>query len=543
MGILACYLCSVEPTALEVVPLTKGAYEKNLKIISENTFGDCIELSDRGVRLEVLQKICKVVDAGRLEVPMDGKKRSPGECIVDGLVKPVTETRKCSYATHLYQDPNTRNLVGKCNTFLSHPWSADFQITVAAIVEYEKTLPKGSPPKFYFVDYFAVNQHSPGSDLKQLEDLVGLSDTLVLMARPWKNPVALTRLWCIFEIAHAVLKSTKIEIILCPTEIKSFQQSLRKNIKGAWELVGELFKNIDSKNATATKKTDIEKIRKIIKNELGGFIKVDTIVADGLRNWFIRSSKALLKNFPDDDKGSNEHAALVWQVAEFHYSQSQHLEAASLYNEAAIIFKKNNNDHWLTCEKDRTFMFRKMGMLEEALPMAIKNLENQEKVRGPMHLGTLCSKRCLGAIQKDLGMNREAEENLRAILKVFEDAEEPDADQIQRTKYQLAEAIRNLGRLEEAEKMYQDLIDHRIKTHGPDHASTLNSVLMKARCIALAGKPGLALSLYEKVLPTLRMQWGANDQSVIKGNKWIDEARSQLRKKKKQAGVDSAGTI
>jgi len=349
MGILASYFCSQ---------------------IFETTFGDDVELSHRGVRLEVLQKICKEVEAGRLQVPADDKERSPGERIVDGLVKPVTDTRKCSFATHLLQEPSTRNLVGKCNTFVSHPWSADFQVTVAALVEYEKALPKGSTPKFYFVDYFAVNQHSPSNDLKQLADLVGLSDTLVLMARPWENPVALTRLWCIFEIAHAVLSSTEIEIILCPEEIKNFQHSLRTNIKDSWELLGELFKNIDSRNATASKESDIEKIGQFIENELGGFIKVDTIVADGLRNWFIRSAKALLKNFPDDDKGSNEHAGLIWQVALFHYSQSQYPAAVRLFDEAAIIFKKNNNDQWLTCEKDSIFMFRKMGKLKEALPMA-----------------------------------------------------------------------------------------------------------------------------------------------------------------------------
>jgi len=497
--------------------------------VGDDFEGDVIDLDDRGVRLEVLLKVCEIVKAGQLNVPEDDKKRSPGESIVDGLVKPETKTRKCSYCSHLYQNRSTRHLVGRINTFVSHPWRTNFQITVDALVEYEKALPEGSPAQFYFVDYFAVNQHSPGKDLKRLADLVGLSDTLTLMAEPWQNPDALTRLWCIFEIAHAVLKNTKIEIILAPNEIKSFQDRIRKNSSSAWELLGELLKNIDSANATATQKPDIAMIQKFIKTELGGFMKVDTMVADGLRNWYVRSAKALLKNLPDIDKGSNEQAELMWQVAEFLYSQSQYSEAAGLYDNAAVIYKSNNNEEWLTCEKDRVFMFRKMGKLKEALKMATQNLENQLKVRGPKHLGTLAAKRCLGAIQKDLGMNREAEQNLRATLEVLEMTEKPDSSHIQVTKYQLAEALRNLGRLEEAMEMYQELIDVKTNSskYGPKHASTVNCVLMKARCISLSGHPERALSHYNDALPILRKDWGSNDPSVIKGAQWSEEARYQ----------------
>jgi len=497
------------------------------------TEGDNIEISQRGVRLEALQKISEGIDVG-LNLPADDEKRNPGEQLVDGLIKPLTDKRKCSYATHLFQDPNTRNLVGQCNVFVSQPWSSTFQVTVAAIVEYEKTLPEESPPQFYFVDYCAINQHNPSDDLKQLGDLIESSNKMLLMADSWKKPVALTRLWCIFEVALAALRSKEVEIILSPEDITSFQKALTENVDDAWDFVGKLFKNIDSKNATASKEIDVDKIRNFIENELGGFIEVDTVVADGLRDWFVRSAKALYKNFPDADKGTNGHALLIWKVAEFHYSQSKYSEAAVLYDEAANIFKKNNHDHWMTCEKDRIFMFRKMGKLEEALPMAIKNLENQEKFRGPMHLGALASKRCLGAIQKDLGMNKEAEENLRTILEIFEKAEEPDEHQIRVTKYQLAEALRNLGRLDEAMEMYQDLINRKTKSDGRNAPSTLNCVLMKGRCLALENKPELAIPLYEESLPILRVKWGAKDPSVINGNKWIEEARLQLLEKKEE---------
>jgi len=497
-----------------------------------NPVSDAIELIDRGVRLKVLQQVYEEVQAGRLAVPDDFKDPSPGESIVHGLVKPLTNTMKCSYSSYLYENASTRNLVGRINTFVSHPWHYDFGILISALVEYEKTLPKDSDPQYYFVDYFAINQHEPGKDLKRLAWLVGESDTLALMAQPWRQPYVLGRLWCVFEIAHAVMKGTKIEIVLSKDEKQNFQKSLTENdSKSAWELLSDLLKGIKSENATASYEPDIKMIRNLIETdpEIGGYIKVDTNVADGLRNWFLRSAKALLRK-PEADKSSNRHAELTWQVAEFHYSQSKYLEAASLYDKAAVIFKKNKHDKWLTCEKDRIFMFRKMKKLKEALAMAKQNLENQTEIRGAKHLGTLESKRCLGAIQKDLGMNREAEENLGAILEVFKETEDPDGFQISATKYQLAEALRNLGRLKQAEEMYEELIQSKTRRSGKDDPSTINCVLMKARCIDLAGNSKDALSAYEDALPKLRMHWGANDPSVIKGSQWIKEAQAKLGK-------------
>jgi len=494
----------------------------------ETTSSDSIMIANRGVRLKVLQKISDDLKAGRLQLPADNKKRSFGEQIVDGLVKPVTNSRKCSYATYLYEDPNTKDLVGKCNTFLSHPWSADFEITVAALSEYERTLPKGSPPKFYFVDYFAVNQHNASADLKQLEDLVRLSDTLVLMAEPWSNPEALTRLWCIFEIAHAVLGNTEIEIVLRPEQVIDFQKELRENTEGLWDFVGKMFENIDSQNAKAKYEGDVKNISQFIEKELGGFANVDAMVADGLRNWFLRSANALLENVPDERLSSIEYAKLIYTVAGIHYTQCKYAEAAALYDKATTIFKNNNDKFWVYAEKDKVFMFRKMKKFEEALSLAIQNLQNWEKVEGKTHDGWYCAKRCIGSIQIGLGMNEEAEESLRAALEAFEKSD--DQYQIRTTKYQLAEALRNLGRLEEAVEMYQDLINHFTKIHGSDSPSTLNCVLMRARCLALGNSPEVALPLYEAALPVLRINWSDKDPSVIKCKKWIDEARLQLFK-------------
>jgi len=485
-----------------------------------------MKISDRGVRLEVLQDICNRIDTGQMDVPNDEKKRSPGEQIVDGIVKPVTDERKCSYAEYLYADTNTRELVGECNAFLSHPWGTEFKVTVAAIAEYERKLPEGSPPQFYFCDYLAINQHSPGSDLKELGDLVQFCETLVLMAVPWRNPVCLTRMWCIFEITHACVADTKITIILPPKEQEEFLKDLRENMNRVWDFLSQIFDKIDSKNAQARYESDVKNIGNFIKTELGGFIKVDSMVSEAMRKWFLSSAEVLKESFPEAEKGSNEHATLIHEVAQFYYGQSLYEDAARLMDESISILQKNKNSKWLIYEKNKIYMVRKSGKALEALPMAITNLDRQIEEFGEIAISTLECKRLLGTVYKDLGMNPQAEKILRAILEVFE---KDKLDwQIRVTKFQLAEVLRNSGKLDEAEEMYDWLVKRNTDRVGRKSASTMCCVLNSARCLHAKGKREVALKLYEEAVPILLVKWGMRDPQTILGQKWLSDCRSEL---------------
>jgi len=485
-----------------------------------------LKISDRGVRLEVLQEICTRIETGQIDVPNDEKKRNPGEEIVDGIVKPVTNEWKCSYAEYLYADPNTRNLVGECNAFLSHPWGTKFKVTVAAIAEYERKLPEGSPPQFYFCDYLAINQHSPRSDLKELGDLVQFCETLVLMAAPWRNPACLTRMWCIFEITHACVGKTKITIILPPHEKDEFQKEMIKNMNNVWGFLNNIFDKIDSKNAQARNERDVKNIGNFIKTELGGFLKVDSMCSEAMREWLLSSAVALKETFPETEKGTYEHAELIHKVALFYYGQSLHEDAARLMDEAIAIQKKNKNSRWLIYQKNKVYMIRKSGKALEALPMAISTLNLEIEEFGEMAEHTLECKRLLGTVYKDLGMNPEAEKILKEILGVFE---KDKLDwQIRVTKFQLAEVLRNSGKLDDSEKMYDWLVKRNTDRVGRENVSTMCCLLNYARCLHLKGKREAALKLYEEAVPILLVKWGVRDPQTILGQKWVGECRSEL---------------
>ena len=78
-------------------------------------------IRQRGLRLDALLKISNDIKSGQLKLPNDQKFRSPGEKIVDGLVKPKTQTNQWSYSEELYHNADTAHLVGTCTAFVSHP--------------------------------------------------------------------------------------------------------------------------------------------------------------------------------------------------------------------------------------------------------------------------------------------------------------------------------------------------------------------------------------------------------------------------------------
>jgi len=491
-----------------------------------------LSLIDRGLSFAALLKIYEEIQAG-LELPPDNKDRSPGEKIVDGLVKPQTKANQWSYVQELYHNKSTNHMVGSCTSFLSHPWLMSFDDTFAAIKEHERCLPAGHPQQFYFVDYFAVNQHAPHEDLPQLSETVYKCNYLLLMARPWKKPLVLSRLWCIWELAHAVKGKTEIVIILPPKEKEDFQEHLVHSLNEKWRFLRKLFKNIDSENAEATKVSDIRMIKDLIRNNLGGFNTVDTSVADGLRQWFQRTVLALVDKFPAKKWGTIEHADLLDKAAKFCSTVTMLGDARRLYAQASKIFVQHNNERWLSCNKNRANMFLRMGNHIEAMSLGLKNVDDCSRTLGNNNIDTLLAKQLLGRIYRSAGKLVESEQILRKALVGFKQIEEPMSRNIRLMMTNLGETLRDAGKLEEAKSLNHELIKYKTETIGRSNPSTLFNICHYARCVALLGDHKEAIKLYDESLPVLRKLYGPNDETNINGERWLQESRAKVRETKK----------
>jgi len=124
-----------------------------------------------------------------------------GEYLIHMLVKPETKPSAC-YVEHLYgvfhkrsmnakSDKETERIstefvetLGTVNVFVSHAWQYDFEKVVKSIAHWEENWEKTNGPRhetfFYFLDYFAVNQHKPETDLKNLNIVIQKSKVTCL---------------------------------------------------------------------------------------------------------------------------------------------------------------------------------------------------------------------------------------------------------------------------------------------------------------------------------------------------------------------------
>jgi len=490
-----------------------------------------IPIEFRGLTLEALLVIAQDIRVERTNLPDDIIKLDPGNQIVEGFVKPATATHNLSYVEHFYQTYS----VGKCNTFVSHPWSGDFEDLIEALSEYEKNLPENSEKKYYFVDYFAVNQHNAKDDLNTLSSLVQKCKTFVLMAKPWEKPVALTRIWCIFELANALIRKNDIFLILPPEDQKRFQSKMRENVNDLWSFFD--FRNYESGNAQATYPRDLEDIKKFIQTNFRGFTTVDNMVSERLRFWFVQSVNSLVER-SEAKKGSIAQASLFTDVAKFYFTQGKYSDSANLYKEAEDIYRKENDPtNWLACEYNRIRILARTGKTEDALQFSIENVNRSIEELGAMNDQTLESKKLLGDIKRKLGHLPESEKILREVVEAHKNKNQYMSKVGMNSMVSLTETLREAGKYKEAANILEVVIEWRTKEYGRTFSLTCNALSKYARCISLEGNSEEAVSLFEEALPTLRLSYGDGDMIVEKCNTWLRECREEIARKKSGVGV------
>lgn len=279
-----------------------------------------MDVVDRGISLKGLQTILEEYQkneksfenfkANRPEISEN--IRCPGENLTHMLVKPETRICDC-YIEYLYaifnrcaRDAKTEKEVkfiekesddtlGKVNVFVSHTWQYKFEKLVGAIRLWEKNWEKVNGTKhetfYYFVDYFAVNQHNQEGDLLKLQEVVKNSKVTCLVLDPWDKPKPLLRCWCIYEIAKtALFPSTRLNVAFPPDQVKSFKKNFfdEKGVKVRG--ISRRFEFVDSEKARASYKLDEERIKEDIKLNLGGFHKVNKLCIRILRKWLIEQA-------------------------------------------------------------------------------------------------------------------------------------------------------------------------------------------------------------------------------------------------------------
>lgn len=452
----------------------------------------------------------------------------PGDNIVNGFIKPITQKKETCYSQYLFDDPSTKHLVGDCTTYLSHTWSISFEETLLAIEEYERTLSEDDPTQFYFCDFFAINQHNPETHLRQLGEVVQSCSTLVLMAKPWQTSATIDRLWCIFELSQAVLGKTELVFILPPEQWEEFHEALLKCMSDVWTFLREVFLGVNSCKAITTDPGDAQRINKFILKHLGGFEQVDQIVSEGLLTWLRRYIWVMVEDFPA--MGTMQHASFAYDAGDFFFDLELFHNSYKSYEQAANLYKVlGHRFNWLTARNGMMIAMSNMGKKKESLNLSIELVQECIQEFGPNHEKTLDMKDNLATEYTERNMWRKAEPILREVLEGYEQIKSPMSKDIRITMMTLARTLMQTNKVDEATKILDKMILYETKNFGRHDESTLCSVSLYGRCQALKGLHKTAMALYQEALPVMLDKWGKDDVHVQNCQVWLEEAKLAVK--------------
>jgi hypothetical protein len=208
------------------------------------------------------------------------------------FVKPITEEKECSYVDYLKLAKPDTDIVGEATVFISHAWQYAFIDVVHALETYFVD----QPDTFVWFDLFSNNQHATfdlsfywwkNTFLNAIEKI----GHVVMILSPWKNPLPLTRAWCLWEIFCAVDTDSKFEVAITPTEYTAFVDGITHNPDDFYLMLS----NINVELSQAYSEQDKIRIFKCVKDACG-FDALNKMVSKTMRSWALLSINKAIDN-------------------------------------------------------------------------------------------------------------------------------------------------------------------------------------------------------------------------------------------------------
>uniref|UniRef100_A0A7S0QJD3 TIR domain-containing protein n=1 Tax=Cryptomonas curvata TaxID=233186 RepID=A0A7S0QJD3_9CRYP len=267
--------------------------------------------------------------------------------VMKRFVKPWTSVSKLSLCEHLISDDKESKdgaiYVATAKVFLSHAWKCRFLDVVDAVER--RFLSSAVPDPVVWFDVFSVSQHR--SDERDFTwwnstflNAVGSMGEVVVVLQPWRAPVPLTRVWCIFEAYAAEATRSHFSIAVTEAEASDLVNTICSNPS---TLLATL-RRICCEASTATQAEDRELIFDNIRQSVG-FVQLDSMIASRMIEAVCAELCRQLDNVtaratPDGQAAQAREAVplhvLLHALAQLRVLQQNHAEAERLYRECLV---------------------------------------------------------------------------------------------------------------------------------------------------------------------------------------------------------------
>lgn len=215
---------------------------------------------------------------------------------VEAVVKPAGATVQCPHTRELgaaYVDTLAhRDNVGRATALLSYTWGYRLASVAHALSRWSKKSNRDPKRTYMWVCSLCLNQHrifkatvSPTDLADEFGARVRAIGYILPMLEPWRNPVYLSRAWCLFELYTAITesKSVTIEMIMTDSSDQSFLKAMADE---GYSCINAALESVRSEDATASVPADLKAIRELVQSTPGGFNTLNMTVKAHLHRWF-----------------------------------------------------------------------------------------------------------------------------------------------------------------------------------------------------------------------------------------------------------------
>ncbi|KAL1515349.1 hypothetical protein AB1Y20_001979 [Prymnesium parvum] len=535
------------------------------------THAERLPSGERGVSLEFLRALRTFyTELGAIGKPMEDVCMEEGS---SSSACALTRSTGLSLAESVVLVAERRGqsalpLIGHKTTFFSYSWKGTRLGDMLAAIErkVESLEREDGRTRYVFIDIFCASQnllagafHSPHVTkeadprgyAERQEDIGGVMDGAMAAAdemlfycsplteaweaprdpfllpgrgeppEQWtrRGPCAVTRAWCVFEMARAIGKRCTLHVVLSPADVDGFEGLLVDRFD---EIAG-IIAALDARDAQITKAEDREYILMQacsvpwlqVERHEGGVGAITASVCEALRKWLADEGHAALARLPKKKRGTSR---LINNLGGLLQAQGRLDEAGALYREALEAKRETLGN----CHLDTLMSINNLGMLlkaqgrlDEAGALYREALEARRKTLGNHHPDTLTSINNLGSLLQAQGRLDEAEALFRQDLEASREMLGNRHPHTLGSINNLGLLLKAQGRLDEAGALYREALESRREMLGNRHQDTLTSINNLGSLLQAQGRLDEAGALYREALEARRETLGNRHPSTL----------------------------
>lgn len=262
---------------------------------------------------------------------------------LEAHVLELTAQWHCSFTELLNAHPEHQQAVVHTATyFISFAYATEVETILSALDKFRRK--HRAEDIYVWMSILSINQHFGRSEgetsavvypkswfKKAFKECIPAIKNVLFVMSPLAEPVALQRLWCIYELYLAVSNANcSLDVILSEQD----EQYLIGNLIEDSQSILAYISGVNAEEAKSSNPAQEEKLRAQIQQIPGGYGVIDDAVRDRLREWFANSATGYISERKEEYKKDRpQYIELLTVVAKMLMEAGRWVEASKLATE------------------------------------------------------------------------------------------------------------------------------------------------------------------------------------------------------------------